>query len=91
ARFLDEGAPWRGLLLLYADVDGMKWINDNLGHHTGDEALREFNETIDAWPLSLYGQQARAALERRRSTGSMVSKKTGESEEEDKTGDEGAS
>jgi two-component system cell cycle response regulator len=27
------------LFLLYADVDGMKWINDNLGHDQGDAAL----------------------------------------------------
>ena len=30
-----------GLLLLFADLDGMKWINDNLGHKKGDEALME--------------------------------------------------
>ena len=26
---------------MYMDVDNMKWINDNLGHSTGDEALIE--------------------------------------------------
>jgi two-component system, cell cycle response regulator len=26
--------------LIYMDVDNMKWINDNLGHHEGDTALR---------------------------------------------------
>jgi tetratricopeptide (TPR) repeat protein len=53
-------------------------------------AVREFNETIDAWPLSPYAQGARAALERRRSTGSLVSEEAGEAEEKDKRGDEGA-
>jgi diguanylate cyclase (GGDEF)-like protein len=29
----------KGMLLVYVDVDNMKWINDNLGHKEGDEAL----------------------------------------------------
>jgi diguanylate cyclase (GGDEF)-like protein/PAS domain S-box-containing protein len=29
------------IFLLYADFDNMKWINDNLGHQTGDDALIE--------------------------------------------------
>jgi tetratricopeptide (TPR) repeat protein len=53
-------------------------------------AVREFNETIDVWPLSPYAQGARAALERRRSTGSLVSEEAEEGEERDETGDEGA-
>ncbi|MFB0534474.1 MAG: tetratricopeptide repeat protein [Anaerolineae bacterium] len=53
-------------------------------------AVREFNETIDVWPLSPYAQRAKAALERRRSTGSLVGEREGEGEEKDETGDEGA-
>ena len=29
----------QNLLLLFIDVDDMKWINDNLGHNEGDQAL----------------------------------------------------
>ncbi len=43
-------------------------------------AVREFNETIDAWPLSPYARYAQVALEKRRSTGSMASKEAGEGE-----------
>jgi tetratricopeptide (TPR) repeat protein len=46
-------------------------------------AVREFNETIDAWPLSPYAQYAQAALERRRSKGSMASSGVSEGEEKD--------
>jgi tetratricopeptide (TPR) repeat protein len=34
-------------------------------------AVREFNETIDLWPLSPYAQYARAALKKRRSERGM--------------------
>jgi tetratricopeptide (TPR) repeat protein len=44
-------------------------------------AVREFNEAIDAWPLSPYAQYAKAALERRRSEGSTTSKGVSEDEE----------
>ncbi|NIN64497.1 MAG: tetratricopeptide repeat protein [Anaerolineae bacterium] len=52
-------------------------------------AVREFNDTIDAWPLSLYAKGASAALERRRSTGRLVTEGAAEGEEKDKTGGEG--
>lgn len=30
-----------GMLLFFADMDGLKWINDTLGHEEGDKALIE--------------------------------------------------
>jgi diguanylate cyclase (GGDEF)-like protein len=35
-----------GFYLLFADLDGMKWINDNLGHHEGDKALKEIADVF---------------------------------------------
>ena len=37
--FNGVGVPLR--IMVYADVDRMKWINDNLGHEEGDAALIE--------------------------------------------------
>jgi diguanylate cyclase (GGDEF)-like protein len=34
------------VLLMFADVDGLKQINDQLGHHTGDEALRDAADVL---------------------------------------------
>ncbi len=36
----------KGLILLFADLDGMKHINDTLGHQTGDEALMEAAQVL---------------------------------------------
>lgn len=46
-------------------------------------AVREFNETVDAWPLSPYAQYAQTVLEKRRSAGSMTSTDVSEGEEKD--------
>ncbi len=53
-------------------------------------AVREFNHTIDTWPLSPYAKYARIALERRRSTGRLVTEQPAEGEDKDNTGNEGA-
>ncbi|OGW79767.1 MAG: hypothetical protein A3G33_01835 [Omnitrophica bacterium RIFCSPLOWO2_12_FULL_44_17] len=36
----------RGLVLIFADVDRMKWINDAYGHQAGDMALAEATEVL---------------------------------------------
>lgn len=34
------------IVLVYADVDGLKLLNDRLGHEAGDNALREFADRV---------------------------------------------
>jgi len=34
------------MLLIFADLDGMKWINDTLGHQEGDKALIEIAKIL---------------------------------------------
>jgi diguanylate cyclase (GGDEF)-like protein len=36
----------RGALLLLVDVDDLKAINDSLGHHVGDQALRDMADLL---------------------------------------------
>jgi diguanylate cyclase (GGDEF)-like protein/PAS domain S-box-containing protein len=38
----------RGVILLYADLDDMKWINDTFGHKQGDIALKEAADILKA-------------------------------------------
>lgn len=35
-----------GMLLIYADLDGLKQINDSMGHRKGDEALVEVSRIL---------------------------------------------
>jgi diguanylate cyclase (GGDEF)-like protein/PAS domain S-box-containing protein len=37
-----------GMLLFFADLDGLKWINDTLGHEEGDRALIEVATVLKA-------------------------------------------
>ncbi len=36
----------KGFMVLFADMDGLKSINDSLGHNTGDEALMDVAEIL---------------------------------------------
>ncbi len=40
-QFKVEARRKRPMLLFFADLDGMKWINDHLGHQEGDRALQD--------------------------------------------------
>lgn len=46
AEFLLARSMNRGLALFYADLDGMKDINDSYGHAQGDNALRDVSELL---------------------------------------------
>jgi two-component system, cell cycle response regulator len=35
------------LIIVFIDLDGLKWINDNLGHHDGDLALTDMAEVLN--------------------------------------------
>ena len=36
----------KDIFLLFADMDNMKWINDNLGHEQGDQAIKDTAKAI---------------------------------------------
>ncbi len=38
----------KGFLIFYADLDGLKWINDRLGHQAGDQALMDAADVLNS-------------------------------------------
>ena len=42
----EEAGKTAMTVLVYADVDGLKRLNDRLGHEAGDEALRDFADRV---------------------------------------------
>ncbi len=36
----------RRFVVFFVDLDGLKWINDNLGHADGDQAIRDAGEIL---------------------------------------------
>lgn len=36
----------KSMTLFFADIDGLKWINDNLGHENGDMAIRDATQML---------------------------------------------
>lgn len=42
----DETSPEGVTVLVFADIDGLKRLNDRRGHEAGDEALRDFADRV---------------------------------------------
>jgi GGDEF domain-containing protein len=40
-----------GLWLIYADLDGLKQINDSLGHEFGSQAIVQTAEVLNGHPI----------------------------------------
>ena len=44
----DAIAGGKGIAVVYVDLDNFKWVNDNLGHLTGDDVLRAFADELQS-------------------------------------------